>query len=118
MRGAAAEGSCAGLLEDAGAFGGIGSGLLRRESKTRWACSVFRMNQPAYFLPSVDSAMWTMFYEHVSDCVVHVQSVGLTSSITKSRSLVDAIWPSSRPFSCSVSTLLTLRLACFMTISC
>ena len=39
-----------------------------------------------------------------------------TSLMTKSRSLVEIIWPSRRPFSCS--TRETEREACFMTISC
>ena len=42
-------------------LGGIGNGLFLSASSTRCACSVLRINQPAYRRPTVDSAMCTIF---------------------------------------------------------
>lgn len=56
----AADGAAAACASTTG-FGGTGNGLLWRVSYTRWACSVFLMNHPAYLRPTVDSAIFTMF---------------------------------------------------------
>lgn len=44
-------------------LGGMGSGVFLRSSKILCVLSVFLINHPAYRLPTVDSAMWTMFWK-------------------------------------------------------
>ena len=106
-------------------MGATGRGAARRVSRTRCACSVLRMNQPAKRRPTVLSATCTMFYIARKSSVLTIRigwdslyGVLLTSLITKSMSLVTIICPLSRLLPLSPPTREIHRLAALTAIIC